>query len=149
MHRIKLYPPLLTLLFVLAIVASNYALPQPRLIHPPFNLLGWILISGGVSMNLWSAWWFTNNQTTIDPRGDANYLAQEGLYRISRNPMYLGMLVTLLGASVYFGSLISFLAPPLFVWIVTMRFILPEERALLDCFGEEYRQYQARVRRWI
>ncbi|MBI5752434.1 MAG: isoprenylcysteine carboxylmethyltransferase family protein [Hydrogenophilales bacterium] len=149
MSRIKIYPPLLTLLLILTMAALHYALPRPLLIHPPFNSLGFVLIAAGVSMNLWPAWWFRSNQTTIDPRGNAIYLAQEGLYRVSRNPMYLGMLILLLGVSIYLGSLISFLAPPLFVWIVTVRFIRHEEQALLDCFGDEYIRYKARVRRWV
>ena len=149
MNKIKFYPPLLTLLLIMTMLALHYTLPQPLLISPPFNALGFVLIAGGVSMNLWSAWWFKNNQTTIDPHGNAIYLAQEGLYRVSRNPMYLGMFITLLGVSIYLGSLVSFLAPPLFVWIVTLRFISREEQALLDCFGDEYVQYKARVRRWI
>ena len=103
----------------------------------------------GVAMNLWSARWFRLKRTTIDPRGDAIYLAQEGLYRFTRNPMYLGMLVTLLGASIYLGGLVAFCGPPFFVWIVDLRFIRREEQALLDCFGEEYVQYKVRVRRWI
>ncbi len=149
MNRIKFYPPLLTLLLIMTMAALHYTLPQPQLISTPFHSLGFVLIAGGMLMNLWSANWFRKNKTTIDPRGNAIYLAQEGLYRVSRNPMYLGMLITLLGVCIYFGSLISFLAPPFFVWIVTLRFISREEQALLDCFGDEYVQYKARVRRWI
>lgn len=149
MNRIKLYPPLISLLLILTMAALHYTLPQPQLIGPSFHPLGFVLMASGVLMNLWSANWFRKNKTTIDPRGDAAYLAQEGLYRVSRNPMYLGMLITLLGVSIYLGGLISFLAPPLFVWIVTVRFISREEKALRDCFGDEYKQYQARVRRWI
>lgn len=59
------------------------------------------------------------------------------------------MLITLIGASIYLSSLLSFMAPPLFVWIITMHFIGREEQALLDCFGDEYIQYQSRVRHWI
>ena len=149
MNKIKIYPPLITLLLILAMMAFHYALPQPRLTSPPFNAFGIVLIAAGVWMNLWSARWFRKNKTTIDPRGNAIYLVQEGLYRVSRNPMYLGMLITLLGVSFYLGSLLSFLAPPIFVWIVTVRFISREEKALRDCFGEEYVQYQVRVRRWV
>ena len=149
MNKIKIYPPLFALLLILTMVALHYTLPQPQLISPPINALGFILIAGGMSMNLWSAAWFRKKRTTIDPHGNAIYLAQEGLYRVSRNPMYLGLLIVLLGVSIYLGSLLSFLAPPLFAWIVTLRFIHREEQALLDCFGEEYVQYKARVRRWI
>ena len=96
MKRLTIYPPLLTLMLILATVALHYTLPQPLLISPPVNSLGFVLITSGVAMNLWSAAWFRKNQTTIDPHGNAIYLAQEGLYRVSRNPMYLGMLITLL-----------------------------------------------------
>jgi len=149
MNRIKIYPPLLTLLLVVVMLGLHYSLPQPRLISPPFNEFGFVLVAAGVSMNLWSARFFRQKQTTIDPRGSANYLVQEGLYRVSRNPMYLGMLTTLLGVSICLGSLIVFLVPPLFVWIVTLRLIGREEQALLVCFGDEYIQYKARVRRWL
>jgi len=149
MIRLKLYPPLLSLLLIIAMLTMHYSLPQTRLIPPPFNLLGFALIAAGVTMNLWSAWWFKSKLTTIDPRGKSAYLAQEGLYRISRNPMYLGMLITLLGVSICLGSVLSFLAPPLFAWIVTVRFIGREEQTLLECFGDEYSAYKTRVRRWI
>jgi protein-S-isoprenylcysteine O-methyltransferase Ste14 len=149
MHPIKTYPPLITLSLMLTMLVLHYSVPQPHLISPAQHTISIVLIAAGLAMILWSAWWFRSNKTTIDPRGNASYLAQEGLYRISRNPMYLGMLLTLLGASIFLGSLISFLMPPLFVWIVTVRFINREEKALLDCFGDEYVRYQARVRRWI
>lgn len=127
----------------------HYSVPQPRLIDPPFNQFGFVFMLAGVAMNLWSARWFRKKQTSIDPRGRAVYLAQEGLYRISRNPMYLGMLATLLGVSLYLGDLSTFFLPPLFVWIVTLRFIKREEQVLLALFGATYLQYKARVRRWI
>lgn len=149
MNKIKIYPPLFALLLILTMVALHYTLPQPLLISPPFDALGFVLITVGVTMNLWSAAWFRKKRTTIDPHGNAIYLAQEGLYRVSRNPMYLGLLIVLLGVSIYLGSLLSFLAPPLFAGIVTVRFIRREEQALLDCFGDEYIRYKTRVRRWV
>jgi protein-S-isoprenylcysteine O-methyltransferase Ste14 len=111
--------------------------------------LGLALIAAGVGMNLWSAAWFRKNRTTIDPRGNPAYLAREGLYRVSRNPMYLGMLIVLLGVSVFLGDWFAFMAPLLFMWIVSAHFIRREEQALLAGFGDAYRQYQARVRRWF
>lgn len=145
----KINPPLIALLIALAMLALNAAVPQPRLIAPPWNALGFVLVTLGAAMNLWSAHWFRSQKTTIDPRGDATYLAQEGLYRYTRNPMYFGMLIVLLGLSVYLGSLAAFCGPLVFVWIVGLRYIRREEQALSACFGEEYVRYKARVRRWI
>lgn len=107
------------------------------------------MIALGAVMNLWSARWFRRKKTTIDPRGDARYLVQEGLYCFTRNPMYLGMLVTLLGVSIYLSSLAALFGPPVFVWIVGLRFIRRKEQNLLARFGEEYAQYRAHVRCWI
>lgn len=153
MRKIKLYPPLLTLLLILAMLLSHIILSSPLLISAPFaalgHTLGVVLIVMGLCMNLWSARWFKLKKTTIDPSENAVYLAQEGLYRISRNPMYLGLFIMLLGVSIYLGEWLSFLVPPLFLWIVTLRFIRREEQILFACFGEDYLQYKARVRRWI
>jgi len=145
----KINPPLIALLIALAMLVLSTTLPQPRLVAPPLNAFGVVLVALGVAMNLWSARWFRFQKTTIDPRGAATYLAQEGLYRYTRNPMYFGMLIALLGLSVYLGVLIAFFGPLLFVWVVGLRFIRREEQALSACFGEEYVRYKARVRRWI
>ncbi len=145
----KINPPLIALLIALAMLVLSTTLPQPRLVAPPLNAFGVVLVALGVAMNLWSARWFRFQKTTIDPRGDATYLAQEGLYRYTRNPMYFGMLVTLLGVSIYLGSLAAFCGPLVFVWIVGLRYIRREEQNLRARFGEEYAQYRARVRRWI
>lgn len=147
MLKFKIYPPLLTLLLGLVSLSLHTLLPQPQLILLPVIGLGFMFV--GVAMNLWAARWFKLKQTPIDPHGHAHYLAQEGLYRISRNPMYLGMLVSLTGLSVYLGSLAAFLTPPLFIWIITLRFIRREEQALQALFGAKYLRYQSRVRRWI
>jgi protein-S-isoprenylcysteine O-methyltransferase Ste14 len=149
MNRIKLYPPLLALLFIVAMLGLHFCCAPPGPTYPALHVLGFALIAAGAGMTLWSAAWFRKNKTTIDPRGNPGYLAREGLYRFSRNPMYLGMLIVLLGVSLALGDWISFLAPLVFMWIVTARFIRHEEQALLACFGDDYRQYQGRVRRWF
>lgn len=145
----KINPPLITLVIALAMLAVSSLLPQGRLIPPPWNALGLTWIALGVAMNLWSVRWFRFKQTSINPRGNPNYLAQEGLYRYTRNPMYLGMLISLLGLSFYLGSLFTLLGPALYVWMLQTQFIRREEQILQVRFGEAYTQYAARVRRWI
>lgn len=142
-------PPLIALLIAMGMLAISIVLPQPHLIPPPLNAFGLVLVALGVAMNLWSARRFQLRKTTINPRGEAAYLVQEGLYRFTRNPMYLGMLITLLGVSVYWGSWAAYAGPPLYVWVISRQFIRREEQDLLAHFGEEYAQYSAQVRRWI
>jgi protein-S-isoprenylcysteine O-methyltransferase Ste14 len=73
----------------------------------------------------------------------------DGLYRFTRNPMYLGMLCILLGFAIRFGNLMGLLAVAAFVASITITQIKPEERALGLIFGDAYRDYCRRVRRWI
>jgi len=94
---------------------------------------------------------FLRERTTINPLRPerAGSLVVSGLYRISRNPMYLGMAVLLTGWSLYLGSLAALIIVPAFVWLLTEIQIKPEEAALEAVFGADYQSYKARVRRWI
>ena len=73
----------------------------------------------------------------------------DGIFRISRNPMHLGMLLLLIGWAVGLGSASPWLVPPLFVIVLTVVQIIRDERALHQRFGEQYVSYQRSVRRWI
>jgi protein-S-isoprenylcysteine O-methyltransferase Ste14 len=72
-----------------------------------------------------------------------------GIYRFTRNPMYLGMLLVLTAGAVYLGNLAAFAVLPVFVVCMNRLQICPEERFMQEKFGEAYRDYTARVRRWI
>jgi protein-S-isoprenylcysteine O-methyltransferase Ste14 len=72
-----------------------------------------------------------------------------GIYRFTRNPMYLGMLLVLTAGAVYLGNLAAFAVLPLFVLSMNRLQIRPEERFMREKFGDAYRDYAARVRRWI
>jgi protein-S-isoprenylcysteine O-methyltransferase Ste14 len=71
------------------------------------------------------------------------------MYRVSRNPMYLGMVVVLLGIAVLFGNISPFISIPIFVWLIQKNFIRLEEAALEKTFGDEYREFKNVVRRWL
>ena len=94
---------------------------------------------------------FRSAGTTVDPRrpDEASRLVVRGVYRISRNPMYLGLL-SLLGAwAFYLSNLLAFAGLPLFVLAMNRLQIRPEEVAMAAQFGDEYRRYREAVRRWI
>jgi protein-S-isoprenylcysteine O-methyltransferase Ste14 len=76
-------------------------------------------------------------------------LVTSGWYRITRNPMYLGMVVVLCGVALMAGSVGAWLPLPAFIAVIHYRFIRGEERFLEEIFGQPYRDYRARVRRWI
>lgn len=145
----KFLPPFwMVLCLALAWLLDRYTpLWSPEL--PLLGFLGRGIVLLGLAMVLWPVTQFLLAHTGLVPFSKATTLVTTGLYRFTRNPMYLGMVLMLLGAALVFGSLAALLPLPLFVIIIQRRFILGEERFLETTFGDEYRAYRQRVRRWI
>jgi len=94
---------------------------------------------------------FRRARTTVNPvkANTASSLVSGGVYRFTRNPMYLGFLLTLLAWAVWMSNPLAVLGAPLFVLYINRFQIVPEERVLLSLFGAEYAAYQSSVRRWL
>ena len=94
---------------------------------------------------------FQKAKTTHNPMTPekATKLVTTGVYSISRNPMYIGLVTLLAACVIYIGSMVNLLLLPLFVFLVNKLYIIPEERALEKIFKDEFIEYTARVRRWI
>lgn len=118
-------------------------------IPSPYNYLGVMFIISGVMMNFWSDSLFNKNKTTVKPAEDPSVLMMSGPFRISRHPMYLGMVMILLGLAIFLGSAIAFLPLMIFMIIIETIFIPEEEKNLKRIFGEGYLNYKQKVRRWI
>lgn len=105
----------------------------------------------GVGIGLWAVWQFLKTKTTVHPSHPerASHLVTDGLYKYSRNPMYLGLLLLLLSYGCHLGELIPLFFSGLFVLYMNRFQIRPEERALRKIFGESFENYRKRVRRWI
>ena len=88
-------------------------------------------------------------RTTVMPHQEASALVTTGVFRFSRNPIYLADLLILAGASLIWGRPLGLLLVPLLAVILTRRFIAPEEARLAASFPPEWRGYEASVRRWI
>jgi protein-S-isoprenylcysteine O-methyltransferase Ste14 len=123
--------------------------PSFRVHHALFFQLGVFLLVSGACIVLISAGLFRLRKTTVNPFGKPAVMVREGLYRFSRNPMYLGMLLALAGIGLGLGNLLALLLAPAFVAIMTRRYIVREEQLLEDRFGDEFRTYRRQVRRWI
>lgn len=93
---------------------------------------------------------FAKARTTVNPHNPhkASCLVTSGVYRFSRNPMYLGLVMLLIAAFIYLSALSSLIMIPLFIFYMNNFQIGPEEDVLEALFGEEYRQYCDQVRRW-
>ncbi|MCB1843433.1 MAG: isoprenylcysteine carboxylmethyltransferase family protein [Halioglobus sp.] len=119
-----------------------------------FPSAGWVAAGfalAGVGIAVLGVLAFRQAETTVDPRSpeQSSTLVVRGVYRYSRNPMYLGFFLVLCAWGVFLGSISPLLLLPAFV-VYTNRFqIAPEERFMREKFGESYSAYSARVRRWV
>ena len=130
-------------------VVFHFLLPINVVIPLPFNLVGIPLFLVGATLALSAKRLFKTTNTPIKPFDPPIRLHQNGMFSISRNPMYLGIFIGLLGIAVFLGSLVTFAFPLLFLLIMNFTFVPYEERVLDSAFGEEYLMYKKKVRRWL
>jgi len=151
MLKTKIPPPVYLLMAATLMWLLNHFFPLYQWLASPWNKVGLFIIGAAVLLDFWSLGLFFRARTTPNPMkpGNASHLVTGGMYRISRNPMYLGLLVILSGWALYLGSLSPLLVLPLFVWVLTLQQILPEEAVLAEKFGQTYQAYRQRVRRWV
>jgi protein-S-isoprenylcysteine O-methyltransferase Ste14 len=149
--ELKIPPPVVALIVALAMwfaagATSPLAMPLSARVA-----LATILILLGVAFSGTAAVLFGQAKTTRNPlRPQASSaLVQSGAYKFSRNPMYLGLLLVLLGWAAALSSAVAVVGPVVFVVYITRFQIKPEERALAALFGAEYANYRQRVRRWL
>jgi protein-S-isoprenylcysteine O-methyltransferase Ste14 len=124
-------------------------LPIKRIIYPPYTYLGTIFILFGAVLNIRSVALLKNNATTYDFHGKPMELVMDGPFRVSRNPIYLSGVILSLGIAMLLGSLITFVFPIALLIILNKLYIPSEEVVLEGAFGDEYRHYKRKVRRWI
>jgi protein-S-isoprenylcysteine O-methyltransferase Ste14 len=149
LRKTQIMPPTYLLLCLVAIPILHFVLPVTRIIPFLWDLLGMVFISIGVAFSLAADRLFQLVHTTVKPFVESQALVVSGVYRLSRNPMYLGFALILFGAASLFGTLTPFLVVLLFVLLMETRFIRPEEKMLEQKFGEVYLGYKKCVRRWI
>lgn len=130
-------------------IGLHFLIPGGKLIPFPWTLWGAPLIIIGVIMNITGATRFGKVETTIRPYEVSSFLVTEGLFRFSRNPMYLGMLFVLIGVALFLGSLTPYLVALAFFVLINELFIKVEEKMLEERFGQGYLAYKQRVRRWM
>jgi protein-S-isoprenylcysteine O-methyltransferase Ste14 len=148
-RKTKMVPPIWLALAIATMAAINYFVPVARLIPSPWNWLGVIPLLAGVALAVSGASLFNRYGTGVVPFSPATHLVTTGPYRFTRNPMYLGMVLLLIGVAMMFGTVTPWLLIPLFAWWIGHRFIAQEEVMLEEAFGAEYAEFKQRVRRWI
>jgi protein-S-isoprenylcysteine O-methyltransferase Ste14 len=142
-------PPVYFLAAIILMVLLDRVLPMWRWHWAPGRWLGIALVVAGLSLTLASARLFRRRKTAIKPFEQSSVLVVEGPYRVSRNPMYVGLCTVLAGIGLLLESFAPLVVIPVFVGVIRTRFIAAEEQMLAQQFGDAYAEYRSRVRRWL
>lgn len=149
MSERRVLPPIYFFVALLVMFGLHYLLPIALLRGAVWLYLGVALIGSSVLFIVVSARLFDKLGTTIKPFEESTALVVTGPFKYSRNPMYLGMVGVLIGLAVVLGTATPVVVIPVFVWLITRRFVLVEEAALKARFGDDYTEYRNRVGRWL
>jgi protein-S-isoprenylcysteine O-methyltransferase Ste14 len=145
----KVLPPTYFFVAIVLMVMLHFLLPLAEVTHYPWLLLGCVPLFLGIAINLITDKAFKLNNTTVKPFEESTTLITTGVFRITRHPMYLGMILILFGIALLMGSLSTFFVIPVFAFLMDHNFVKVEEKMLAEKFGEDWVKYKSRVRRWI
>ena len=145
----KIPPPIVTLFFGLCIYLSRSYFPEFS--SSALNSLSIISFVIGISVFVAAVSSFKKQETTVNPISieKASSLVVDGIFRYSRNPMYLGMSFILLGLTFKFNVIGGLLFTSMFMLFITIFQIKPEEAAMEKLFDQEWKDYTKNVRRWL
>ncbi|MBV8216569.1 MAG: isoprenylcysteine carboxylmethyltransferase family protein [Verrucomicrobia bacterium] len=146
---IPLPPPILILALLLFSALLTAVAPIAFVPIPLHGLIAALFILAGLGFSAAGFFTFKSQGTPVRPGAEPTQLVLSGPYRITRNPMYLGLLLMSLGCFFAAESLWFVIPPILFFWLINFRLIPFEERLMKEHFGAEYETYRQRVRRWL
>ena len=146
---VRFPPPLIYLFLLLIGLGIDWATDFPRLRLPASWLIGAVPILAGLALIVAAVGLFRRHDTPPEPWRPSSAFVSSGIYRRTRNPMYLGMALIYLGLALGLESLAALLLLPVALVIIQTQVIAREERYLDVRFGDDYRAYRARVRRWL
>ncbi|WP_198912302.1 methyltransferase family protein [Parvularcula mediterranea] len=146
-----LIPPAWFAIFFMAIYFVGRAMPGATFRLPAEDAVAGLLTLAGIGIAVWALVQFRQQKTTFHPErpGAASALVTDGVYKVTRNPMYVGMALILLALALKLGSLLSLLLVPVFIGVITAVQIIPEERALTRLFGDEFEAFKRSTPRWL
>jgi protein-S-isoprenylcysteine O-methyltransferase Ste14 len=149
--ELRVPPPIVVVLVAVAMWLNAHVTPALQVNSNLRNTIAVVFALTGLIIGALGGVAFHRAKTTTNPLKPeaASSLVTSGVYRYTRNPMYLGLTAMLIGWAVYLAAPLEFLGPIVFVLFITRFQIIPEERVLRSKFGPEFSAYQARVRRWL
>jgi protein-S-isoprenylcysteine O-methyltransferase Ste14 len=147
--RRVIYPPVWMVFGIVAVFALNEFFPGVKFASTLWQIVGGAILLAGLVTLVMANGLFARAKTDIIPFRNVTTLLTDGVYRFSRNPIYLGMAAVLLGCALTVGAATALPVPIVFALIIQYRFIHAEEDMLRKLFPEEFPAYCARVRRWL
>lgn len=145
----RLIPPFLVLIIVIAMTVLALMWPATLFMEFPYNMIGMLPMILGVVMLITTQRLFRRRQAEIDTFKTPKALVTDQWFRISRNPIYLAMLLFITGFFVMLAQLALIIFPIIFFLVANFWYIRVEERNMGQEFGDDYRSYCKRVRRWL
>lgn len=149
MNDMPMLPPAYLFIALSGMMLLNLFFPVLELIPAPWNAAGLLPLALGVALNLIANKALVRSGNPIKPFETPLKFVTGGVYRVSRNPMYLGMVLILTGIAFLLATLTPFIIVPVFAVVIDRIFIDAEEAVLEERFGDRYRQYRREVRRWL
>jgi protein-S-isoprenylcysteine O-methyltransferase Ste14 len=145
----KIIPPFLLLISAFVMILLHLIVPYQVVIFRPFNYLGITLIISGLVIARTISRSFSKVDTEIHTFKKPRQLVTNGLFKYSRNPIYLSFVVILIGLNILLGSITPWGVVLIFVLVTNYWYIPVEEKNMQEEFGQEYADYKRKVRRWI
>ena len=146
---VKIAPPILTVLHIVAAYLLAGLVPLSLTVPPILENIGFALVVVGFLFGLAAFLEFRRARTTLDPHGSVASIVTSGVYRFSRNPIYVGFLLIVIGIPLNSGTYWGAVLAPIFFLLCNKLVIEREEAYLEKKFGDVYTRYQSRVRRWF
>ena len=146
---IEYRPPRIAMVLLTIATVLHVLLPAQSSYHYSSIYLSGALVSAGFTVMMLAWWQFKERKVAICPTASTNYLITDGIYRLTRNPMYLGMVTMLGGIAVFFGTLPFYAVTIVYFVLMDRWFCLYEEEKLFVTFGRDYASYRSKVRRWL
>jgi|SRR5689334_13014091 protein-S-isoprenylcysteine O-methyltransferase Ste14 len=147
--NVRIAPPVLALLHIIAAYLLAWFLPLPFVVPPIVKYIGFALVVIGFLLGLGAVLAFRRARTTLDPYHPVSSIVTSGVYGFSRNPIYLGFLLMVIGIPLNSGTYWGIILAPIFILLCNRLVIEHEEVYLGKKFGTTYIDYKSRVRRWL
>ena len=147
--KTKIPPPIIALICIVINYLSTYLINPIK--FPNIEIIGGVILFLGITTAVLAILLFKKEKTTVNPRNPekTTTLVTNGIFSITRNPMYLGLFLSISSTILFFGSWFGIIILMFFVWYITKFQIIPEEEAMEKLFGNRYDEYRQNVRRWI